>query len=47
MDEPEDEIIKRVARQLYGETIVLLPETLEIAKALYRKFMAGEREDAA
>lgn len=47
MDEPEDEIIKRVARQLYGETIVLLPETLEIAKALYRERLEAMKERVA
>lgn len=47
MDETEDEIIKRVARQMFGENIELFPETLEIAKAKYREFMEAMKGKAA
>jgi hypothetical protein len=47
MDETEDEIIKRVGRAMFGDNVVLLPETLEIAKARYREIMEAMRENAA
>lgn len=46
MDETEDEIIKRVGRAMFGD-VVLLPETLEIAKARYREIMEAMKEQAA
>lgn len=47
MDETEDEIIKRIARDMFGGAIILHPETLEIAKALYRKYLDDMKENAA
>ncbi len=38
--ETEEEIIKRVGQQMFGESVVFTPQVLEMAKALFRKYLA-------
>lgn len=48
MDETEDEIIKRVGRAMFGDTVAFTPQVMDLIKPLFRKYLDDmEKERAA
>lgn len=48
MDETEDELIKRVARAMFGGDVEFTPQILEMIQELFRKYQDDiDRERAA
>ena len=48
MEETEDEVIKRVGRQMFGDNIEFTPQVMEMIKPLFRKYLDDmEKERAA
>jgi hypothetical protein len=39
MDETEDEIIKRVGRAMFGDSVAFTPQVMELIRSLYRKYL--------
>ena len=47
MDETEEQIIKRVGRQMFGEKVEFTPQVMDLIKPLYRKYLDDMKERAA
>lgn len=46
MEETEEETIKRVARQMFGEGILFTPQVMALIKDLYRRYLEDMRRAA-
>jgi hypothetical protein len=43
--ETEEQMIERVGRQMFGDNIVFTPQVMEMAKKLFRKYLADMESD--